>query len=255
MSTSITRFLLTFEDDYGDDLSTLIDESVDLGDVGESHMKTVAGTLAGYVKDVWKPTYCFRVQGSVGVLAAALTEDGSLLPATSAAVRKTMKPFVSAVAFLDLACARRGNDGDDARFWNGASYQDTGRRNKTRRGGPSLPVGQNAYTGQAFCDRYISPFRGQFGSLREKTPEAWLAGKSTVNAEIKFVARRVGFMLEGLRHPKQTSTSYDDKMLLRTMVIGKCITTPDRFTHWRILFDDRTWNAVEALFVELQQRL
>ncbi|KAK9344407.1 hypothetical protein V1522DRAFT_410127, partial [Lipomyces starkeyi] len=57
MSTSITRFLLTFEDDYGDDLSTLIDESVDLGDVGESHMKTVAGTLAGYVKDVRKLTY------------------------------------------------------------------------------------------------------------------------------------------------------------------------------------------------------
>ncbi|KAK9332183.1 hypothetical protein V1520DRAFT_336046 [Lipomyces starkeyi] len=52
MSTSITRFLLTFENDYGDDISTLIDESVELADVGESHMKTVAGTLAGYVKDV-----------------------------------------------------------------------------------------------------------------------------------------------------------------------------------------------------------
>ncbi|KAK9343366.1 hypothetical protein V1522DRAFT_413454 [Lipomyces starkeyi] len=47
MSTSITWFLLTFEDDYGDDLSTLMDESVDLGDFGESHMKTAAGTLAG----------------------------------------------------------------------------------------------------------------------------------------------------------------------------------------------------------------
>ncbi|KAK9311281.1 hypothetical protein V1522DRAFT_425324 [Lipomyces starkeyi] len=45
MSASIRLFLLTFEDDYGDDLETLIDESVDLGDVGESHMKTVAGTL------------------------------------------------------------------------------------------------------------------------------------------------------------------------------------------------------------------
>ncbi|KAK9313175.1 hypothetical protein V1524DRAFT_410082 [Lipomyces starkeyi] len=48
MSASITRFLLSFEDDYGDDLETLIDENVDLGDVGE----TVAGTIAGYVKDV-----------------------------------------------------------------------------------------------------------------------------------------------------------------------------------------------------------
>ncbi|KAK9344405.1 hypothetical protein V1522DRAFT_175992 [Lipomyces starkeyi] len=128
---------------------------------------------------------------------------------------------------------------------------------------PSGKITMPALTRQAFCDRYISPFRGQFGSLREKTPEAWLADKSTVNAEIKFVARSVGFKLEGLRHPKQTSTSYDDKMLLRTMVIGKCITTPVRFAHWRILFDDRTWNAdeathtwnaVEALFVELQQR-
>ncbi|KAK9359034.1 hypothetical protein V1504DRAFT_435218 [Lipomyces starkeyi] len=116
MSACITRFLLTFEEDYGDDLETLIDESVDLGVVGESHMKTVAGTIAGYVKDVRARKTSQRV------LAAALTEDGSLLPVTAAKVRTTMKPYVDAVAFFDLACARRGNDGDDHRFWKPKYY-------------------------------------------------------------------------------------------------------------------------------------
>ncbi|KAK9313389.1 hypothetical protein V1522DRAFT_355085, partial [Lipomyces starkeyi] len=41
----ITPFLLTFEDGYGMDLKTLVDENVDLGDIAESHKKTVAGTI------------------------------------------------------------------------------------------------------------------------------------------------------------------------------------------------------------------
>ncbi|KAK9389519.1 hypothetical protein V1515DRAFT_630449 [Lipomyces mesembrius] len=89
MSTSITRFLLNFDDGYVDDLTRLIDESVNLGDVAESHVMSVSRTLGDYVRN---PRTKETTQH---VLAAALTSD----------------PCCQRSRHL------RGNDGDDNRFW------------------------------------------------------------------------------------------------------------------------------------------
>ncbi|KAK9257740.1 hypothetical protein V1519DRAFT_77699 [Lipomyces tetrasporus] len=102
-SSSIKRWWLTFDENYADDFMELIDE---IGNVAESHMKSV-GTLADNVKDAQTERD----------LAACLASDGSNLPTTPSSVHGTMSSFVDLVAILDLACARRGDGGDDKRFW------------------------------------------------------------------------------------------------------------------------------------------
>ncbi|KAK9328762.1 hypothetical protein V1520DRAFT_392826 [Lipomyces starkeyi] len=103
MSTSIMRFLLTFEDDYGDDLSTLIDERRPRRRWREPHEDCSWNTIRlrqGHQGAEDNPALItkFHSHNLRDVLAAALTEDGSLLPATSAKVRTTMKPYVDVVA-------------------------------------------------------------------------------------------------------------------------------------------------------------
>ncbi|KAK9353427.1 hypothetical protein V1505DRAFT_367911 [Lipomyces doorenjongii] len=110
-----------------------------------------------------------------------------------------MSPFVNMAAFLDLACARRGDDGDDNRFWKRRKLSGYRPSQQDRivgveyslhvleslgliqvdGDGPLFPPGKitiAALSRQAYCDQYISPSRGQFGSVRDKTPEAWLVG-------------------------------------------------------------------------------
>jgi Origin of replication binding protein len=50
ISSSITRFLVDFGDEYTDDFLTVVDESVDLGDVTGNHITSVVRTLSDYVK-------------------------------------------------------------------------------------------------------------------------------------------------------------------------------------------------------------
>ncbi|KAK9350925.1 hypothetical protein V1505DRAFT_228949 [Lipomyces doorenjongii] len=265
LSSSIKRWLVK-DDDDDDRFETMVDESVDLGDVTESHMN-VGNTLGDYVKVQRARRETERV------LVAALTSDGSKLPTTSGGVRGTMKPFVNLVAFLDLACARRGHDGDEGArygFWKRrktSHYRPSHRDHiaiveycvdlldaiafvRVNAEGPLFPAELTLaeMSRREYCDRYIEPFRGSFGALREKTPNAWLAGKSAVKAEVRYVVEQYGFML---RPFKKSSTSYDRATLLRAMVIARCISAPDRFAHWATLFDDPTWRAIQARFEEL----
>jgi hypothetical protein len=189
---------------------------------------------------------------------------------TPASIRVAMSPYVNLVAFLDLACARRGNDGDDNRFW---------KRRKTSGGFrpshleflanveytlevldslglvqvdaegplfPTTPLTLVDISRQEYCDRYISPYRGQFGALREKTPEGWLAGKTAVKTEIHALVKRLGLKLKNFN---RGSTSYDNETLVRALVIARCISSQDRYRHWvATLFDDSTRQSIESRF-------
>ncbi|KAK9428922.1 hypothetical protein V1505DRAFT_191708 [Lipomyces doorenjongii] len=112
LSSSILKYIVSFDEDgYTDDFAAMVDESVDLGDVAESHMKSVTGALGDYVKtaDPAEKTAKERV------LAKAISSDGSPLPTTGSAVHATLSPFVNLTLLLDLVSSNRGNDGDDPR--------------------------------------------------------------------------------------------------------------------------------------------
>ncbi|KAK9351048.1 hypothetical protein V1523DRAFT_369644, partial [Lipomyces doorenjongii] len=92
LSSSILKYIVSFDEDgYTDDFAAMVDESVDLGDVAESHMKSVTGGLGDYVKtaDPAEKTAKERV------LAKAISSDGSALPTTGSAVHATLSPFVN----------------------------------------------------------------------------------------------------------------------------------------------------------------
>ncbi|ODQ72866.1 hypothetical protein LIPSTDRAFT_3233 [Lipomyces starkeyi NRRL Y-11557] len=48
MSTSIWKYCV---DSYTGDLTAIMDEHLDLGDVMETHMKTISGTMSDYLKN------------------------------------------------------------------------------------------------------------------------------------------------------------------------------------------------------------
>ncbi|KAK9349637.1 hypothetical protein V1523DRAFT_176431 [Lipomyces doorenjongii] len=265
---SISKFMFRLDDEYGEDVEALMDERVDLGDVAVQHMQSVTSTIRSYIRRHRGVTK----KESEAVVLNGLKELDGKLPQTPTGVIKKMTPFMNLVALLDLACARRGNDGDD-RFWKRRKLSKTFSPSQQQRialvelcvhvfdsvGVISVDADDPLFPDQValsadlsrekFYQDFLVPFRGQFAAVRDKTPDAWLAKKVSVKSEIGNWVTRFGLRLKpfgiGL------VSSFARKEMLVTLAIVKSLTDDDRFGHWRGLFDDVTWSDIERAFVRL----
>ncbi|KAK9242725.1 hypothetical protein V1506DRAFT_516883 [Lipomyces tetrasporus] len=89
MSTSISKYCLKY-DDYTDDVTSIMDERANLGDVMQAKLASILSTVEDYAKH------------GTALLVKPLCEDGRQLPRTPAKEAKVMGEYIWLVATLDF---------------------------------------------------------------------------------------------------------------------------------------------------------